>query len=287
MAFMAETQEPAPGYAEILVRSDLPPSAVTGALTATFAEIDPRIAVTYSVMTTNIRGTLLREQLLATLSGGFGALAAILTIVGLYGVIAYTVTRRTAEIGVRLALGATRSDIARVILRETTLLLVLGRLCRRGARAAGRPRRSRAALQRHTPRSAHPGRSHPRDHRHRAGGQLQPRPARDADRACRRAQNGISAVPGPVLACCQVGSNLDFLILGHKNRKSRYLTPQRTKMFGISAKGLAAAEDMQRRGQRPHDAGGLPEPEQRRQGAAGRAPRRAALTDPAVARQQD
>ena len=126
VAFMADTQEPAPGFAQLLVRSDLPPSAVTGALTATFGEIDPRIAVVYSVMTTDIRDTLLREQLLATLSGGFGALAALLTIVGLYGVIAYTVTRRTSEIGVRLALGATRFDVAHVILRETTLLLVLG-----------------------------------------------------------------------------------------------------------------------------------------------------------------
>jgi ABC-type antimicrobial peptide transport system permease subunit len=60
------------------------------------------------------------------LSGGFGLLAAVLTIVGLYGLIAYTVTRRTNEIGVRLALGATRSDVARVILRETGLLLAIG-----------------------------------------------------------------------------------------------------------------------------------------------------------------
>jgi ABC-type antimicrobial peptide transport system permease subunit len=64
--------------------------------------------------------------MLATLSGGFGVLAAILTLVGLYGLIAYTVTRRTNEIGVRMALGAGRAEIARLILRETTLLLVIG-----------------------------------------------------------------------------------------------------------------------------------------------------------------
>ena len=57
-----------------------------------------------------IRDTLVQERLLATLSGGFGILAAMLTIVGLYGLVAYAVTRRTAEIGIRMALGATRRD---------------------------------------------------------------------------------------------------------------------------------------------------------------------------------
>jgi len=141
VAFLAATQDPAPAYAQLVVRSDLPAAAITGALTSLFAQIDPRISMAYSVMTSDIQSTLLREQLLAALSGGFGLLAAILTIVGLYGVIAYTVTRRTSEIGVRLALGATRSDIARVILRETMMLLATGVgaglvLALAGARAA-------------------------------------------------------------------------------------------------------------------------------------------------------
>ena len=68
----------------------------------------------------------MRERLLATLSAGFGVLAAILTLVGLYGLIAYTVTRRTNEIGVRMALGAGRAAIARLILRETAVLLAVG-----------------------------------------------------------------------------------------------------------------------------------------------------------------
>jgi ABC-type antimicrobial peptide transport system permease subunit len=126
VAFMADTQGRPAGYAQLLVRSALPASAVTAAMTAALASIDPRITVTYSVLTDEIQNTLLRERLLATLSGGFGLLAAVLTIVGLYGLIAYTVTRRTNEIGVRLALGATRSDVARVILRETGLLLAIG-----------------------------------------------------------------------------------------------------------------------------------------------------------------
>jgi ABC-type antimicrobial peptide transport system permease subunit len=67
-----------------------------------------------------------RERLLATLSASFGTLAAILTLVGLYGLIAYTITRRTNEIGVRLALGARSGDIARLILREMSILVAVG-----------------------------------------------------------------------------------------------------------------------------------------------------------------
>lgn len=126
VAFLADTQDRVGAYMRLAVRSSLPPAAVTSAITRTLGEIDPRIGVTYSILTTQIHDTLVRERLLATLSGGFGGLAALLTVVGLYGLIAYTVTRRTAEIGVRMALGATRTDIARLMLRETALLLGVG-----------------------------------------------------------------------------------------------------------------------------------------------------------------
>ena len=79
----------------------------------------------------------MRERLLATLSGGFGILAAVLTLVGLYGLLAYTVTRRTNEIGVRMALGAGRGAIARLILQETGLLLVAGAVLGVGLALAG------------------------------------------------------------------------------------------------------------------------------------------------------
>ena len=61
--------------------------------------------------------------------GRFGALAALLTVVGLYGLISYTVTRRTGEIGIRMALGATRRNISGLLLRETGLLLGIGTVC--------------------------------------------------------------------------------------------------------------------------------------------------------------
>jgi putative ABC transport system permease protein len=126
VAFLADAQSSPVAYIDVIVRSPLPPGTVTAAITRTLADMDSRIGVTYSVMTNDIRDTLIRERLLATLSGGFGALAAILTLVGLYGLVAYTVARRTNEIGIRMALGASGSDIARLIVRETGVLLVIG-----------------------------------------------------------------------------------------------------------------------------------------------------------------
>jgi predicted permease len=126
VAFLADAQSSPSAYLELIVRSPLPPATVTAAITRTLADLDSRIGVNYRVMTTDIRDTLVRERLLATLSGGFGALAAILTLVGLYGLVAYTVARRTNEIGIRMALGARAPDIARLIVHETGVLLVMG-----------------------------------------------------------------------------------------------------------------------------------------------------------------
>jgi putative ABC transport system permease protein len=69
---------------------------------------------------------LLRERLIALLSGFFGVLAALLATIGLYGLMSYMVTRRSNEIGVRTALGASRGDIVRMVLRETVGLLAVG-----------------------------------------------------------------------------------------------------------------------------------------------------------------
>ena len=125
--FYASPQGRTPSaYSRLVVRTSLPAAAATAAITSALASIDRRIDVSYSVVPTMIRDTLVQERLLAGLSGGFGALAALLTMVGLYGLVAYTVTRRTGEIGLRMALGATRAAIARLLLRETGVLLAIG-----------------------------------------------------------------------------------------------------------------------------------------------------------------
>jgi len=125
--FLADSQDPRPGQrVQLLVRSLLPPDTVTAEITRSLAELNPRIGVTYTVMTTQIADTLVRERLMATLSGFFGGLAAVLTLIGLYGVIAYTVARRTNEIGIRMALGASRGTVLSMILREAGLLVSIG-----------------------------------------------------------------------------------------------------------------------------------------------------------------
>ena len=64
--------------------------------------------------------------MLAALSGSFGALALLLSLVGLYGVMSFVVTRRTREIGIRLALGATRASALRLVLRDAVTMIAVG-----------------------------------------------------------------------------------------------------------------------------------------------------------------
>jgi predicted permease len=70
--------------------------------------------------------SLIEERLIATLSSSFGLLALLLACVGLYGIMAYAVTRRINEIGIRMALGAQRSDVMWLVLRETVVLVSAG-----------------------------------------------------------------------------------------------------------------------------------------------------------------
>jgi putative ABC transport system permease protein len=86
----------------------------------------PEAIIDFGMLQTQIRDSLLRERLMATLSGFFGVLAVVLATIGLYGVISYTVARRTNEIGLRVALGAQRSDVVGMIMREAGTMLVIG-----------------------------------------------------------------------------------------------------------------------------------------------------------------
>ena len=137
VVYFAATQGRASQRARVVVRSPLTSASACAAITAALASLDRRIEVRYAVMPTMIRDTLVQDRLLAALSAGFGGLAAVLTMVGLYGLIAYSVTRRTGEIGIRMALGATPRDIARLLLNETGVLLAIGAGCGIGLAVAG------------------------------------------------------------------------------------------------------------------------------------------------------
>jgi predicted permease len=89
--------------------------------------LDPNLPV-YDVRTLNqqVDQSLILERMVATLSAVFGGLATFLAAIGLYGVMAYTVTRRTREIGIRVALGAGRAEVMWLVMREALVLLGIG-----------------------------------------------------------------------------------------------------------------------------------------------------------------
>ncbi len=90
-------------------------------------DADPTLPVTYfRTLDEQVRRSLNTERMLAALSGSFGTLAVLLSLVGLYGVLAFVVTQRTREIGIRLALGATRAGAAWLVLRDALLMLAMG-----------------------------------------------------------------------------------------------------------------------------------------------------------------
>lgn len=112
--------------AQMVIRSTLPFSSLISAINATANEANPNMDVVFSSFHQMIEEGLLRDRLMARLSGFFGALAVILAVIGLYGVISYMVARRRNEIGIRMSLGASRGSIVALVLRESVVLLGIG-----------------------------------------------------------------------------------------------------------------------------------------------------------------
>ena len=109
------------------VRTRGNPHGVVSALRNEIRALASSVPVTgIGTLAQQVERSLLQERLMATLSSFFGALALLLASLGLYGVMSYNVTRRTSEIGLRIALGARRADVTWMVLRETLLLVALG-----------------------------------------------------------------------------------------------------------------------------------------------------------------
>jgi putative ABC transport system permease protein len=127
IAYFPLAQDEHPGtQATFVLRIAGSPGQVINRAKAEVHGMSSAIGIEFVPLSAQLRDSLLREKLMATLSGSFGLLAGVVAILGLYGVIAYMVARRRNEFGVRMAMGATRSDVVRLVLREAVCLVAVG-----------------------------------------------------------------------------------------------------------------------------------------------------------------
>jgi predicted permease len=118
-----------PLQVEIELRTSRDPLAMASTFRQAVTDVDSRLGLnSVQSLSQQVEGTFAQERLAARLISFFGLLALLLACVGLYGVVAQGVARRTNEFGVRMALGAQRRNIVRMVFRETSLLLLVGLL---------------------------------------------------------------------------------------------------------------------------------------------------------------
>jgi ABC-type antimicrobial peptide transport system permease subunit len=115
------------GTVTVLLRTQVPPMTVLGAARDAVRDIDANLPlVDVFTMEQQISRTLQRERMFAWLCGSFGVLALLLCVVGLYGLMSHTTARRTPEIGIRIALGASSKAVMRQVVGEGMGLAAAG-----------------------------------------------------------------------------------------------------------------------------------------------------------------
>jgi predicted permease len=126
-AYFPYFQGPHFRFMTVYLRTQADPRQLEEVLRERMRQFDPHVPVVgLETMDEQIGFSLRTERLVASLSAVFGGLATLLAVIGLYGVMAYAVTRRTREMGIRIALGALRSDVIAMVMREVFLLIGAG-----------------------------------------------------------------------------------------------------------------------------------------------------------------
>lgn len=124
--YHALMQEPSYNGSHVVLRTVNAPQAVAHAAEHTLESLGYHYSLKTSTLEQRTADTLASERMIALLASGFGVLALVLAAVGLYGILSYAVTRRTPEIGVRMALGAKRADVLRMIFGEVLWVVAIG-----------------------------------------------------------------------------------------------------------------------------------------------------------------
>jgi predicted permease len=116
------------GDGTFFVRARGDTAGAISSIRAAIAQVDPALPVTLTTVDDQIQRSLRTERMLASLSSAFGTLALLLAVIGLYGVMSFVVTQRTQEIGVRMALGASRASALWLVIRDAFFMIASGLL---------------------------------------------------------------------------------------------------------------------------------------------------------------